>query len=110
MDKRPLKRDEGLKGHDDTSAEERFYNRSIKIRKGCLAFMRDKAERGEIFEGWEHLASECGNYIKTRKYLKNAASAQVCRRWLYQFGLESSGTGYAIRSKDTVGMWIVKRE
>jgi len=100
----------GIKDRDDTSAEERFYNRSIRIRKGCLALMRDKAEDGEIFEGWEHLASVCGNYIKRKKFLRNAASAQVCRRWLYQFSLQDAGTGYAIQSKDTVGMWIVKRE
>ena len=104
-----MKRDEGLKGHDDTSAEERFYNRSIKIRKGCKAFMVECGEKGYIFEGWEEMASKCGNFIKQKRFLKNAASAQVCRRWLYQFSLDAEW-GWTIKSKDTVGMWFEARD
>ena len=121
-ERKRLKPEGGLRGQDDSSAEERFYNRSIKIRKGCLEFLKacvngdhDKRLKvpipeGRVFEGWEELASSCGNYIRNKGFLMNRASSQVCRRWIYQFTLPDADTGYALKSKDTVGMWVEGRE
>lgn len=75
---------------DDTSADERFYNRSVKIRKGCLAYMSEHTER--LYPSMEEMAADCGNWIRDKGFLKNAASIAACRRWLFQFSLPSAAS------------------
>lgn len=81
-------REGGLAGTDDTSADERFYNRSVKIRKGCFAFMGHHV--GQLYDSWEDMASDAGNWIRENGYVKQAASIAACRRWLYQYGKPSA--------------------
>jgi hypothetical protein len=94
-----------LKGRDDTSAEERYINRSMKIRKGVKAWMFDNL--GVLFESWEEMAGLAGNYCAQKKYTKEPASSVACRRWIYQFSLP--GAPFHIRGEPS-GYVIADRE
>lgn len=100
---------DGLKGHDDMSAEERFYNRSVKIRDAVLMFMREFAGE-KLWDSWEDLAADCGNWIREKKYHRKGASMQVCRRWLYQYSKDSAASFCAFRVvSQPAGLVIMER-
>jgi hypothetical protein len=46
----------------DTSAEERFYNRSKRIRKKIYNFIRENV--GQRFEDFEDMCNQAANYAK----------------------------------------------
>ncbi len=59
----------------DWSAEERFVNRSFKIRKLVRAWL--KANTGQIFETSSLMSEICANYSK--------CSSVTAYRWLHQY-------------------------
>lgn len=98
---------EGLKG-EDMSAEERFYNRSVKIRDAVLIFMKEN--QGKLWDSWEDMSSDCGNWIREKRYHRKGASMQVCRRWLYQYSKDSAASfcAYKVVSQPA-GLVIMER-
>lgn len=75
-------RKKGLKDFDDSradqSAEERYYARSVKIRRSVLLWLDTNVGRG-----WRQLmemAEECGNEGKPLPF-----SSTTAYRWIHQF-------------------------
>lgn len=84
------------KAVEDISSEERFYNRSVKIRKGIMAFLVDNEDKS--FESLGDLEAQAANSAK--------CSMVTARRWLYQFTREGKpfqivdkGNFYIIRGR-----------
>lgn len=89
-------RSRALKLWDDTTAEERAYSRSIKIRMGVLEFMGHMADYSE--EGrpvpWatmEDLSDYAGNYVETSGWDVKPAGSVASGRWARQY---LRGNGY----------------
>jgi len=67
--------DNGVKNVPDISSEERFYNRSRRIRRKIRAWMEEQAER--TFPTFESMADEAANFAD--------CATPTARRWLRQF-------------------------
>lgn len=79
----------------DVSADERFYNRSVKIRKKILVWMSDHI--GDRWESLGEMEAQAANYAR--------CSMPCSRRWLYQF----SQPGKPFIIADTP-QWYILRE
>ena len=84
------------KAVEDISAEERFYNRSIKIRRGIMAWLVENEDKS--FESLGDLEAQAANMAN--------CSMVTARRWLYQFTRENKpfeivdkGDFYIIRGR-----------
>ena len=84
------------KAVEDISAEERFYNRSIKIRRGIMAWLVENEDKS--FESLGDLEAQAANMAN--------CSMVTARRWLYQFTRENKpfeivdkGDFYVIRGR-----------
>jgi hypothetical protein len=93
-----------LKLRDDTTSEERYINRSLKIRRLVLAWMTNNVDQS--FESWEEMGGLAGNYCQ-RMGLKDGASSTCCIRWIHQlsltgelFRIESQPSGYIVRVRE----------
>lgn len=81
---------EGVKLFDDTTAEERYYARSMKIRMGTLelllklADLTDK-EKPVTYETIDELGNDAANWIKKGGWDRKAASAVTANRWIRQY-------------------------
>ncbi len=87
---------DGSKAVEDISSEERFYNRSVKIRKGIMGFLVDNEDKS--YESLGDLEAQAANAAK--------CSMVTARRWLYQFTREGKpfqivdkGNFYIIRGR-----------
>ncbi len=79
-------RSRALKLWDDTTSEERYYTRSIKIRMVTLEFMKDLADLAEAgkpvpLETMEDLADYAVNYVESSGWDRKPASSVTTRRW-----------------------------
>lgn len=84
------------KAVEDISAEERFYNRSVRIRRGVMAWLVDNEDR--TFESLGDMEAQAAN--------KANCSMVTARRWIYQFTRENKpfeivdkGDFYIIRGR-----------
>lgn len=59
----------------DISADERFYNRSVKIRRKVMEWMVEHV--GERFDSLGEMEAQAANHAK--------ASMPTARRWIFQF-------------------------
>lgn len=87
---RDLKDSEGLKLFEDTTAEERYYARSIKIRMATLELMLKLADKSEKetpipYETLESLGNDCANWVRRGGWDRKPASTVTCQRWAKQF-------------------------
>lgn len=65
----------GARNVPDVSAEERFYNRSKRIRRKVRAWLGEHV--GETFPSFDAMAEEAANY--------SGCAAPTSRRWIKQF-------------------------
>jgi hypothetical protein len=102
----------GLKPQDDRpdwSAEERYINRSIKIRKHVLLWMDTRIALGgdnKAFTSIMGMAAECANDYKPNKKNYIPFSSQCAYSWLNQFSV--SNGPFAIVPGD-LGYELVRR-
>ena len=83
--------DDGMKPFADISAEERFYNRSVRIRRKILKWMVE-----HVGEAWQ-------TYAEMDAEAANAAGCHMttAHRWIFQFSRR--GKPFEIEEKvDTV--------
>ena len=80
----------------DLSAEERFYNRSVRIRRGIMAWLVDNEDK--TFESLGDMEAQAAN--------KANCSMVTARRWIYQYTRENKpfevvdkGDYYIIRGR-----------
>lgn len=74
--------DEHFKLGNDMSSEERFLNRSFKIKRGTREFL--ERNLGVLFEGTEDAASQAANYCQ--KFLRGTPCSSItARRWIVQY-------------------------
>lgn len=74
--------DSSFKLWKDETANERYLNRSRRIRQGCYEFLLKNL--GVLFDDTEDVAIQAANYC--RKYLRGSpASSVTTRRWIIQF-------------------------
>ena len=59
----------------DISADERFYNRSVRIRRKVMEWMAEKV--GERFDTLGEMEAQAANFAK--------CSMPCSRRWIFQF-------------------------
>jgi hypothetical protein len=86
----------------DTSAEERYYSRSLRIRRAVLEFLDDNVGRG-----WADLmtmAGECGNTGKPMPF-----SSITAYRWIAQFTAPGFAFGIDSRKFDQDGLYRLRR-
>ena len=85
----------------DITSEEKFYNRSMKVRIGVKDCLYQLAkDRSLTFDSLEAVGGYCGNYITSAGWLRQGASSVSCVRWIKQyimvnghFKLKSLGSG-----------------
>lgn len=87
---------DGGKAVEDISAEERFYNRSVRIRRGIMAWLVENEDKS--FDSLGDMEAQAANYAN--------CSMVTARRWLYQFSRENKpfeivdkGAFYIIRGR-----------
>ncbi len=98
---------------DDTSAEERYYARSVKIRMATLELLKELADRTDEgkpvpWETFQDLARTCGQYVKKGKWDRKPGSSVACERWVGQycakllgfFRLSPYGDGFVVAWRD----------
>lgn len=81
---------EGLKLFEDTTAEERYYARSIKIRMATLELMMKLADSNEKdrpipYETVEDLGNDAANWVKKGGWDRKAGSTVTAQRWARQY-------------------------
>lgn len=87
---------EGMKLFEDTTATERYYNRSIKIRMGTLDWMRKLADGHDQgfkrleYTSFDELGADCGQWTHKGGWDKKPGSTEAGTRWARQF-LRKSG-------------------
>ena len=84
----------------DWSAEERFVNRSIRIRKHVLKWM--ESNKGGHWVEMMQMAQECANEFKPFP-----CASITCYRWIQQFSAKNAP--YQIRGDDS-GYRLLKRD
>lgn len=95
-----------VKATPDITAEERFYNRSLKIRMGVKDSLSALAKRREPqpWTSWEDLAIHCANWVNLRGWDTKPASLITALRWIKQ---ETAPSG-SFRIEDlTPSLWCV---
>lgn len=93
--------DTSFKLWKDETSEERFLNRSRKIRKATHEFL--SLNLGVLFDDTEDLASQAANYAA--KYLRGSPCSSItCRRWIIQF-CNRNGDFKAVTSPAGVVIW-----
>ena len=93
--------DEQFKLWKDETSEERFLNRSRKIRKATREFL--SINLGVLFDDTEDIASQAANYAE--KYLRGSPCSSITtRRWILQF-CNKNGPFKAVTSPAGVVIW-----
>ena len=78
----------------DVSADERFYNRSVRIRRKIMLWMADHV--GERFDSLGEMEAQAGNYAK--------CSMPCARRWIFQF----AQPGMPFRIEELADFYVVR--
>jgi hypothetical protein len=81
---------EGLKLFEDTTANERYYARSLNIRHGAMDLMKQLAdlsweEKPVPYESLEDLGMDCANWVKKGRWDRKAAGVEAGTRWAKQY-------------------------
>lgn len=84
-----------MKLFEDTTATERYYNRSLKIRMAALDWLRklaDQADRkkGVPYESIEDLGADCAQWVHRGGWDRKPGSTEAGARWAKQY-LRASG-------------------
>ncbi len=79
----------------DWSAEERYYNRSRKIRRKVWKWMYDT--RGVLFDTEESMSATCANYAR--------CSSVTARRWIHQYS-QSNSDFYVHDATNGYTVWL----
>lgn len=66
---------DGGKAMADISADERFYNRSVRIRRKVMAWLMENVN--QPFDTLGDMEAQCGNYA--------GCSMPTARRWIFQW-------------------------
>lgn len=88
----------------DTSAEERAYWRSVKIRRAAILFLDRNVGRGWPTLG--DMADECANSTGSSGL---PFSSQTAGRWLYQFTAPNFAFGLQSAKADEDGLYRIYR-
>ena len=88
----------------DTSAEERAYWRSVKIRRAAILFLDRSVGRGWPSLG--DMADECANTTATSGL---PFSSQTAGRWLYQFTAPNFAFGIDSKKVSEDGLYRIYR-
>ena len=78
----------------DISADERFYARSVRIRRKIMEWML--ANLDQRFDSMGEMEAQAGNYAK--------ASMVTARRWIFQF----SQPGRPFRIEESADFYILR--
>lgn len=67
--------DSTLKAFNDQSAEERFYNRSVRIRRKIMKWLMEHV--GDSWQTYAEMDAEAGNYA--------GCHMTTAHRWIFQY-------------------------
>jgi hypothetical protein len=89
-------------GPPDISAEERYYSRSLKIRRSVLTWLDSNIGRGWV--DLMTMAGECGNSGKPMPF-----SSITAYRWIAQFTAPGFAFGIDSKKLDEEGLYRLVR-
>lgn len=91
---------DGSKAFADISAEERFYNRSVRIRRKVMQWLMENLD--ESFDSYGDMEARCANFA--------GCSMPTARRWIYQwtrpgkpFQIQEGTDFYIVRARPAQG-------
>lgn len=86
----------------DISAEERYYSRSLKIRRSVILWLDENVGRG--WYKLQTMANECANSGKPIPF-----SSTTADRWIGQFTAPNFAFGIDSKKLDQEGLYRLKR-